>query len=82
MALSGLGGQSPMVQVPTVLRFFREDQTAITINGPYAAMVSPTALDTNVLGRDIMNQIPVIIDRPARAIYLLHPPHRYTIQTT
>jgi len=79
-ALLGLGGAGAAVALDTVIRFYREDGTAIAINGPFAASVTPTALDTNVLGRDILGNFAVILDRPSKTITLLHPPHRYTIQ--
>ena len=78
-ALLGLGGTGAAVALDTVIRFYREDGTAVAINGPFAASVTPTALDTNVLGRDILSHFAVILDRPRGVIALLHPPHRYTI---
>jgi Aspartyl protease len=81
LALSGLGGQGAMVEISTALRFYREDQTAVTFNGAFAAMVAPSALDTSVLGRDLLNMFAVIIDRPANTVQLVRPPHRYSIQS-
>jgi Retroviral aspartyl protease len=81
-ALLGLGGAGAAVPLNTVIRFDREDGTAVAINGPFAASVTPTALDTDVLGRDILNHFAVILDWPNGVIALLHPPHRYTIHST
>jgi predicted aspartyl protease len=80
-ALHGLGGVGVSVELTTAIRLFREDETAVTIHGPFAASVTPTALDVSVLGRDILNLFAVILDRPNGIVALLHPPHRYTIHS-
>jgi hypothetical protein len=81
-SLSGLGGQSAMVEVSSAMRLYREDQSAVTFNATFAAMVTATGLDTCVLGRDILNLFAVIIDRGANSVLLVRPPHRYAIQST
>lgn len=42
LSLSGLGGMSTMVEMDTALRLFLQDDSAIILNGTYAAAVSPT----------------------------------------
>ncbi len=80
-ALHGFGGSGSIVKLDTVIRFVREDGTDVTMNGPFAGAVTSSALDSNVLGRDVLNNFAVIIDRPNRVVAMLHAPHRYSIES-
>jgi hypothetical protein len=79
-ALHGFGGVGASVEFATSLRFQRDNGSNVTFNGSFAASVTPSALDTCALGREILNLFAVIVDRPGNAVLLLHPPHRYAIQ--
>jgi predicted aspartyl protease len=77
--LEGVGGQVESFVVETDIRIIRETGEPISIKGKYAAFTDPSALDMNVLGRDITNLFPLIVDRPGDTVCLLGPGHRYVV---
>lgn len=62
--LGGVGGAAITVSVSTQIRFALRDGGRLTIDGRFAGFTQPGVLETNVLGRDIMNLFAVIVDRP------------------
>lgn len=77
--LEGVGGQAASVEVQTPLRLFRENGGEVQFNGRFAAFLDLTAIDMNVLGRDILNLFAVIVDRPRDVVCLLAQDHYYDI---
>lgn len=80
--LSGIGGLTDSVRIPTQLRFTRADGQLQPVNGPYSIFLNSAASDCSVLGRDVLNHFSVIVDRPALTVCLLTGRHRYIIQET
>ncbi|MBI3245731.1 MAG: retropepsin-like domain-containing protein [Deltaproteobacteria bacterium] len=78
--LGGVGGIADAVVVETEIRFYRETNTTVVFRGQYAAIPDLNALDTSVLGRDIMSLFSVIVDQPSGIVCLLGQRHRYTIE--
>lgn len=77
--LIGVGGDSGCVRVAGPLRLLRDDGQSVTIRGGLLALTDPIALDLSVLGRDILGHFAVIVDKPKRAVMLLHGGHDYRV---
>lgn len=77
--LSGVGGTSGAVRVDQPLKFRRSDGEFVSLNGPFLAFADPAGLDLSVLGRDILGHFAVIVDKPKRAVVLLHGGHDYRV---
>lgn len=78
--LGGVGGVADSVLVSTQIGLVREDGSRVTFRGQFAAFTAPSALDTSVLGRDLLNFFAVIVDRPGNIVCLLGQRHHYLIQ--
>jgi hypothetical protein len=79
--LAGVGGTHNSVSIQTTLVLKNDAGGTAVIRGEFAAFTSPSALDLNVLGRDVLNNFDVILSRPRNEILLLSPPHRYFVHT-
>ena len=79
--LGGVGGMADCVEVVTQIRLARDDGGKAVFRGRYAAFTRLESLDMGVLGRDIMQMLAVIVDRPAGVVALVRPNHRYRIQS-
>ena len=79
--LVGAGGLVASVRVRTTIRMERNDGGAVTVQGRFSAFHDPTALDMSLLGRDILDLFPVIVDRSRSFVCLLGQGHQYVIQT-
>jgi hypothetical protein len=77
--LAGVGGTSRAVRVDQPLKFRKSDGEFVALNGPFLAFADPIALDLSVLGRDILGHFAVIVDKPKRAVMLLHGGHDYRV---
>lgn len=77
--LTGVGGTTRAVRVDQPLKFRRSDGEFVALNGPFLAFADPAALDLSVPGRDILSHFAVIVDRPKRAVLLLHGGHDYRV---
>ncbi|HEX4592449.1 MAG TPA: retropepsin-like aspartic protease [Gemmataceae bacterium] len=77
--LDGLGGTSPSVQVATSIVLLTIDGTPVVFRGQYAALTTVGALDMSVIGRDLLNEFVVIVDRPAGRVLLVGQNHSYQI---
>jgi hypothetical protein len=69
------------VVVETQIRFSREEEGhKVVFHGQYAAVTEIDALETSVLGRDIIGLFALIVDRPGDVVCLIGQRHRYTIE--
>ena len=79
--LSGIGGRMSATVVETVIRLRKRGGGFATFNGCYTACTEPTALDLNLLGRDILNHFAVIVDHPGQRVALVGQNHCYRIES-
>lgn len=77
--LHGIGGRVEAVSVDAAIRLRRPDGQPVTVRGPLLASPDPAALDQSVLGRDVLDNFALIVDRRGDVVTLLHTPHRYVI---
>ena len=77
--LEGAGGTTRAVSLGTVILFTTSDNKQVRMNGPFLAFTDPTALDLNVLGRDVLNNFDVIVSRRKKTVALLADPHTFII---
>jgi predicted aspartyl protease len=80
-ALTGVGGLVGALQLPSRLELSVGGESTVIINGPFVGLLEST-LEQSVLGRDVLGNFAVIVDRPGNTICLLHGKHRYVIQET
>ncbi len=78
--LGGVGGPVETWEVWTTLRLVATDGSPANIEGTYSAFQIDGALEMSVLGYDVLHLFALIVDRPADAVCLIRPAHRYTIQ--
>lgn len=81
-SIEGVGGKAESVSIATSFRLTRENGTTIQIDGPFAAVTDPSALDISVIGRDVTNHFGVLIDRPQDLVCLVCAKHRCVIVET
>lgn len=81
ISLSGIGGKSDFRLLRTGLLFSRDDRVPITVRGEFAVFLDPHLGDLSDLGRDVLDNFTVIVDRPAERILLLSPRHRCQVET-
>jgi predicted aspartyl protease len=77
--LEGVGGRVSSAVIRTRVRLRCEDGSAATIQGDFAAFTERRALDSCVIGRDILNIFVLVLDRRQEIIYLIGPGHRCAI---
>jgi len=65
--------------IETTIRLMREPAGVATFPGWYCAMTSLEALDMSVLGRDVIDEFALIVDRPGAVVCLVNQRHSYTI---
>lgn len=78
-ALHGVGSVIDSVVVSTSITLRREDGIDVRFSGVFACCTQPEVLDVSVLGRDILNHFAVVVDHPARSVFLLRDRHHYSI---
>lgn len=78
--LGGLGGTTESVYADTQLRFTEAGGGSVFFRGRVTAVTVLEALDTSVLGRDILNLFALIVDRPRDVVCLLGQRHAYKIE--
>jgi len=79
-AIAGIGGTAGVVTLETKLLFTRDGGKQVTFRGEYAACKDPETLDMSVLGRDILDMLAVVVDRPGGVVCLLGQRHGYVIE--
>ena len=77
--LTGVGGTSATILVATKIRLQATDGQLANVNGIYYAFTDPISLDLCILGRDVLSNFAVIVDRPGNQILLLARDHRYHV---
>jgi hypothetical protein len=77
--LSGLAGRSDAVLLKTRIVLFRSDGTPIRFKGDYSAVSGPHP-DMCLLGRDVLRDFAVIVDRPGNRVCLVRDRHTYRIE--
>lgn len=78
-ALRGIGGDTEMLLVSTLLEFTRDDGRPARVGGRFAAFTDRGATDVSILGRDVLDHFDVIISRRRDEVLLLAPDHRYQV---
>jgi hypothetical protein len=77
--LGGIGGTTGIVTVDTVLRLPESSGGRVDFRGRFRAFTDPTALESSVLGRDLLNHFAALIDRPRDRVCLLSQRHECVI---
>lgn len=77
--LAGVGGTSPAIRLATALLLPIGGGRSVPMNGVFYGFADPIALDMSLLGRDVLSNFAVIVDRPGNQIMLLARDHRYQI---
>jgi predicted aspartyl protease len=77
--LEGLGGHVNLEVVETTIHLFQERDEEVAFHGQFAAISDPEALETSVVGRDILDLFAVIVDRPGDVVCLVGQRHGYQI---
>lgn len=78
--ISGLGGVVDSVVLETKIQLLRETGMPVSFRGRFAAVTDLTTLDISVLGRDITDNLAVIVDRPQDVVFLLDQRHVYRVE--
>lgn len=77
--IGGVGGMVKSIVLTTQIRLTCEDATKVMFRGDYAACTEYESLDMSVLGRDIMAQFAVLVDRSKDMVCLLRERHSFNI---
>jgi aspartyl protease len=77
--LGGVGGSSATVVINTEIRLTLTDGNFLTLEGAFAAFANESAIDMNILGRDILDLFAVIVDKPGGVVNMLTQGHRYAV---
>ena len=77
--LQGIGGSAPAVSVDVPIRLRRANGTHTLIHGSYLASTDPGGMGRPILGRDVLDNFALIIDRSQDVVTLLHGPNCYRI---
>ncbi len=78
-SLVGLGSSVQVLTVSTKLKLELDNGSSIVVNGPFDGLPEGREGELSILGRDVLGNFAVILDRPGDAIALLHGRHRYSI---
>lgn len=80
VSLSGIGGVADYLLLKTPLIFTRDNGQPVQVRGQFAIFIDPASSDLSVVGRDVLDNFVVIIDRPGGRVLLLAPRHRYVVE--
>jgi hypothetical protein len=80
--LGGVGGMAESVDIDTMIRLTHENDGKAHVPGTFAAFVDLEALDMSVLGRDVLDNFVLIIDRLGDRVLLINQRHGYQITIT
>lgn len=80
LQLEGVGGRARVVNVDLAIYLTREMGNMVRFNGPYLGFPEPNDLEISILGRDLLNNFAVILDRKKEVVLLVAPNHTYSIQ--
>jgi hypothetical protein len=79
-SIAGVTGTTSGGTIETTIALDRENGTEISLTGHYTAIIGPTHLDIDILGRDLLYHFGLIVDRPGSFVALIAPNHRYRIE--
>lgn len=79
--IGGFGGITQTVLIDAQFRFARDDGGKALFRGQFAACMQIEALEMSVLGRDVLDMFPFIVDRRADLIAIIGQNHHYTIHS-
>jgi hypothetical protein len=79
LTVQGVGGQSPVVVLTTSIELQTTPGRIIQFAGQWTAFTDPQATDMSLLGRDVLNQLHVVVSRPRSEVILLGEHHDYTV---
>lgn len=77
--LSGLGGMQDIVQVETKIGFRADNGHLFIYGSQYCCVTSAAAIETSLLGRDLLDIFAIVVDRQSDRICLLVEGHPYHI---
>lgn len=75
----GVGGRVDISLIETTIRLHCHDGTAVSFTGRFGALTQTGALETSVLGRDILDFFALILDRGNDAVILINQRHQYRV---
>jgi len=78
-SLAGVGGSVEYRLLPTSIVLVRDDGMPVAVKGEFAVFTDLDSSDVSVLGRDVLDNFAVIIDRPANLVLLLALRHSYRV---
>jgi hypothetical protein len=79
-ALESISGASASLRVATTVWFRNSIGQMIPFRGEFAGCADPLGMNMSLLGRDILREFALIVDRPRTVICLLTGRHTYSIQ--
>ncbi len=79
--LGGVGGAASTVVIRTQIRFALDGGRHLIMQGSFAGFTNPSAIDMNILGRDITNLFALIVDRQGDVVCMIGKGHQYAITT-
>jgi hypothetical protein len=80
LEFEGIGGRTPGRTLNTKFQFARTDGQTVVMNGPFAALSEPAASDLSILGRDILYNFALVMDRQSGVLCLLHGAGEYQLR--
>jgi hypothetical protein len=80
LQFQGIGGRTPGRTLDTKFQFTRTDGLTVIQNGPFAALTDPRASDVSILGRDILYNFALLMDRPNKVLCLMHGAGEYQLK--
>jgi len=80
--VEGVGGEAESIVFDTKIFLTRDGGLKIPVKGRFAIFTDPNALEISILGRDVLNNFALIVDRAGDVVCLLTGNHRYIIQET
>ena len=81
-ALHGVVGATSGVIVSTSLMLQTTEGVNVSIKGNFTALTDPTAIDTSILGRDVLANFNVILSRRRNEVLLVAGNHNYSITSS
>jgi hypothetical protein len=82
LGLQGIGDGAGFVVVNAVLELTRNDGVPAIVRGEFAAFTDPQVSDLSILGRDVLDNVDVILSRRRDEVLLLAANHRYAVTSS
>ena len=77
--LIGIGGLRSTSAVTTIIHLPCDHGLTAKMHGTFGALTEPGSLEMSVLGRDVLNEFAVILDKKNDLVVLINQRHRYSI---